>query len=265
MAPAKINLFLHVVGKLDNGYHELQTVFQLIDWYDELHFEATGDGRIQRFTDSPYDVAESDDLTFRAAHALRNRYAGPEGVEIRVKKNIPVASGLGGGSSDAAATLTALNDLWNLNLSIDELASVGSKIGADVPVFVHGKNAWGEGVGDQIREISIPRRRYVIVVPTVHVSTRRVFRESAITSFRRKNFEREFLHAETANDLEDAACRIYPEVEVTLRWLREFGDARMSGSGGAVFLSVKSESHGREILAEIPSGCRGRICSGFGE
>ncbi len=262
-APAKLNLFLHVVGCLENGYHQLQTVYQFIDWKDELAFEVTRDGRISR----PFEVTgipEDQCLTVKAARVLRDQFPGTEGVNIRLEKTIPVGSGLGGGSSDAATTLTALNNLWNLELSDDELAEIGASVGADVPVFIHGKNAWAEGKGEILSEISLSERLYLVAVPSVEVSTRRVFQECGLSLYRDRISMQDFYDGAVCNDLEQTACRLYPEVRLALEWLNQYGEARMTGSGGAVFVEVKSKKQTEKILQQQPPGYRCRICVGIG-
>ncbi len=263
-APAKLNLFLHVVGRLENGYHQLQTVYQFIDWKDELAFEATPNGRIRRPSDVQ-SIPEEQCLTLKAARALRDLFPGTEGVDIRLKKNIPVGSGLGGGSSDAATTLIALNDLWNLELSDDELAEIGAEVGADIPVFVHGKNAWAEGKGEILSEISLSERRYLVAVPSVEVSTRRVFQECKLSPYRERISLQDFYDGAVCNDLEHTACRLYPEVRLALEWLSQYGEARMTGSGGAVFVELKTGNHTEEFLQRQPPGYRCRICVGIGD
>ncbi len=263
-APAKLNLFLHVVGRLDNGYHQLQTVYQFIDWKDELEFEVTHNGQIRR----PIEVKgipEEQCLTVKAARALRDLIPGTEGVSIRLKKNIPVGSGLGGGSSDAATTLIALNELWNLGLSYDELAEIGAAVGADIPVFVYGKNAWAEGTGEILSQISLSERRYLVAVPSVEVSTRRVFQECDLSPYRDRISLQDFYDGAVCNDLEPTACRLYPEVRLALEWLNQYGEARMTGSGGAIYMEVKVEKHAKQILQQQPPGYRCRICVATGE
>ena len=261
-APAKLNLFLHITGRLDNAYHEIQTLFQLIDWQDTIDFDSTPDGQINRLESVP-GVPEFEDLSVRAAQLLRQRYPGPEGINIRLCKNIPIGSGLGGGSSDAASTLLAANQFWQLGLDCNQLAEIGSTLGADVAIFVKGKSAWGEGIGDVLTNISTSSRNYVVVVPPVTVSTQRVYREYRRKTFRKKiNFEI-YQQSSTFNDLEEPACRLYPEVAQTLQWLRQRGNAKMSGSGGAVFLEIQDLRQGEEILADLPPGCQGRICRGL--
>ena len=263
LAPAKLNLFLHVVNRFDDGYHELQTVYQLIDWNDELRFDITSDGHIRRIS-SIEKIPETEDLTVRAALALRNQNPGTQGVNIHLKKNIPIGGGLGGGSSNAATTLTALNELWNLNLSIEKLAEIGITLGADIPVFLNGKNAWAEGRGEILSDIEIPQRLYLVVAPPVEVSTKIVFQNCQFASFRPKITIEDFFKETTGNDLEETACEFYPEVKSLLQWLRSLGPARMTGSGGAVFLQIQSVQQGEEILAKLPPTCRGRICTGEG-
>ncbi len=262
-APAKLNLFLHVVGRYDNGYHELQTVYQFIDWSDELKFELTGDGQIKRVNEIS-GIPGPQCLTVKAARALRNRKPGVEGVNIQLEKHVPVGAGLGGGSSDAATTLIALTELWGLDCSSEELAEIGSEIGADVPVFVSGRNAWAEGKGEILSDISLPGKLYLVVVPPVEVSTRNVFQGSCFSSFRDRISPKDFEQRAVWNDLEETTCRHYPEVGAVLQWLRGYGPARMTGSGGAVFLEIETENQADEILKQLPEDCHGRVCVGRG-
>ncbi len=262
-ACAKINLFLHVVKRLDCGYHELQTVYQLIDWCDELEFNGTSDGSIVRVV--PIEgIAESDDLTVRAARLLRDRFPGPRGVNISVRKHVPVGAGLGGGSSCAATTLIALNSLWNLDLDVDTLAAIGAQIGADVPVFVRGRNAWAEGLGEILSDISLNEQLYLVVYPGVAVSTARVFREFNASGCRTKVSAEDFSLGALGNDLEAVTCRLYPEVQALIDWLRPHGAARMTGSGSSVFMSLESRQSGEALLARLPQGWVGRIALGQG-
>ncbi len=261
-APAKINLFLHVVGQFDDGYHELQTVYQLLDWCDELEFECTCDGSISRSTKIK-NISEANDVTIRAARLLRMRFPGPQGVRIKCNKQLPVGAGLGGGSSCAAATLCALNELWQLGLKQKDLATIGLEIGADVPVFIYGKNAWAEGRGEQLTDISIPQQLYLLVYPACSVSTARVFRTFSQTPrYRPKLSIGEFGNRKLNNDLEAIACQLYPEVGILLEWLKNWGEPRMSGSGSSSFLPIDSRKAGEDILAELPAAWTGRICVG---
>ena len=262
LAPAKLNLFLHIVGRRADGFHEMQTVFQLIDWHDELEIQSCSTGEIVRLPAIP-EIDESADLAVRAAQRLKAAYGVSEGVRIRLKKLIPVGGGLGGGSSDAATTLLALNQIWHLNLNVNELSAIGRELGADVAVFLHGTTAWGEGIGDCLTTIDLPSACYVVAVPRVVVSTRSVYENAKFSHFRkpvpRDTVEFTALH----NDLEESACSLYPAVQYALQQLRRFGPARMSGSGGAVFLPVESTAEGNEILAQLPDQLIKKICKGI--
>lgn len=257
-APAKLNLFLHVTGRRADGYHDLQTVFQFLDYADDIAIEVTDDGRITR-THAPAGVPEAVDLTLRAARLLQQVSGTTRGARIGLAKRIPIASGLGGGSSDAATTLLALNRLWGLNRPRAELAALGLKLGADVPVFVHGRAAWAEGVGELLAPIELEEAWYAVVVPPVAVSTAEVFGRVELTHYSPAITIRDFQTGRTRNDLESAACRRYPDVETALRWLGRFGSARMTGSGGAVFLKVAGPEPGRRILADAPARYSGFV------
>jgi 4-diphosphocytidyl-2-C-methyl-D-erythritol kinase len=250
-APAKLNLFLHVVGRRTDGYHLLQTVFQFLDFADELRFDVTGDGRIGRATPLP-GVAEDADLTVRAARLLQQRTGTSRGVTIHLTKRIPAGGGLGGGSSDAATTLVALNRLWGLGLSPVELAVFGLELGSDVPVFVRGQAAWAEGVGEVLTPVDLPTPWYVVVAPPAHVATPGVFADPELTRNTPPITIRAFLAGQGHNDLESVVRRRYPEVDRTLRWLAGFGPARMTGSGACVFLPVASREEGERILSQAP-------------
>ncbi len=260
-APAKINLFLHVVGQYEDGYHELQTAYQMLDWHDELEFESTRDGRIRRRRPIQ-GIAESEDITIRTAHCLRRLFPGAEGVIIRCQKKLPIGAGLGGGSSDAAATLLALNELWNLRVNEERLAEVGALIGADVPVFVHGRNAWAEGRGEVLSNLSIPERMYLVVYPNRLASTERVFREFRGTPFRERIPKEAFDGQLLGNDLEAVTCRLYPEVRTLIEHLKQWGKPRMTGSGSAVYLPIESRAMGESIRLELPAECLSRVCVG---
>lgn len=261
-APAKLNLFLHVVGRRADGYHLLQTVFQFLDYADELSFRVVPDGRIAR----PLGLAgvpPEKDLSVRAARLLQERGGTRLGVEIGLTKRIPAGGGLGGGSSDAATTLLALNELWGLHLPRAELAALGLELGADVPVFVHGRAAWAEGVGEALTPIELGEPWYVVLAPPVSVSTAEVFAGLQLTHYSPAITIRDFRAGRTRNDLEAYVRRRHPEVEQTLNWLSQFGAARMSGSGGCVFLRVADEPEGRRILARAPSPLSGFVARGM--
>jgi len=255
-APAKLNLFLHVTGRRPDGYHTLQTLFQFLDIHDELRFEVTGDGRIARARELP-GVPEDRDLSLRAAHLLQAASGSAQGAIVHLEKRLPIGAGLGGGSSDAATTLLALNELWNCGFTRTALAVLGLKLGADVPVFVHGHAAWAEGVGEQLTPAEPPEHWYVVLVPKVMVSTAQAFaafnHESDLTPYRAAITIRDFRAGQTCNDLEPVVRRLYPEVDNALNWLGDFGEARMTGSGSCVFLPVTDEAAGQAILKHCPA------------
>lgn len=261
LAPAKINLFLHVTGRFDDGYHELQTAYQLIDWCDEIEFELTRDGSIARGR-AIEGVEEANDITVLAARKLRSRFPGSEGVIIRCRKQIPIGAGLGGGSSDAAATLLALNELWELGAELSQLAEIGLELGADVPVFVFGKNAWAEGRGEILSGVSVSKQLYLVVYPGFSVSTARVFEVFHGTPYTEKIANVPLSTGDLANDLEAITCTLYPEVLTLIDFLQQWGLTRMTGSGSAVFLPIQNRESGESIIAELPAAWIGRVCLG---
>lgn len=261
-APAKLNLFLHVTGRRPDGYHTLETLFQFLDIADRLRFEIIASRHITRAVELP-GVPKERDLTVRAARLLQEATGVARGCVIHLDKQLPAGGGLGGGSSDAATTLLALNRLWGCRLSTDALAALGLKLGADVPVFVRGRAAWAEGVGEVLTPQDPPQPWYVVLVPAVAVSTAEVFaaydREQLTPSSPPLTI-RGFRAGQVGNDLEPVVRRLYPEVDNALKWLDKFGQARMTGSGACVFVAVDSESAGREILASWPG--RGFVARG---
>ena len=276
LAPAKINLFLHVVGKRADGYHLLQTVFQLLDFYDTIYLKTNSNGVISR-TQHVENISEADDLCVRAAEALK-AYALKQnsnlelvstalGVDIAYEKRIPMGGGLGGGSSDAATVLVALNQIWQLNLSLQTLLDIGLKLGADVPVFVFGQNAWAEGVGEVLQAINLPLTYYVVITPQIHVLTAQVFSrlnaKEALTKYTNPktiaDFSREQFSDDFKNDLEKVVCDAHSEIAATLNWLRQFGAAKMSGSGASLFLAVENEDQGIQILQKRPVNTLGFV------
>lgn len=260
-APAKLNLFLHITGRRPDGYHLLQTVFQFLDYADQLAFNVTDNGKVMRMTPLP-GVDESDDLTVRAATLLRAETKTRKGVEIYLNKIIPVGAGLGGGSSDAATTLLVLNELWGTNLERARLLELGLQLGADVPVFVAGHAAWAEGVGEILTPIELEERWYAVMVPPVQVVTQRVFEELGLTAYGPPIKIRDFHAGRVRNDLEAVVCRCYPDVDRALRWLAQFGQARMTGSGACVYLPVKDQGEGTQIVARRPEWLEGFVARG---
>ena len=262
LAPAKINLFLHVLRRRNDGYHELQTIFQLLDWHDKLSFEPLPDRTITRANNVAH-VPEASDLTVRAARELQQRAGVKHGVRILLEKHVPIAAGLGGGSSDAATTLLALNTLWNLHLEVDELARIGKVLGADVPVFVHRQSAWGEGVGERLTAMPLSGQHFIVAIPEFTVSTKQVFDAFQVNLKRQPISISDYHYDVTENDLETTTCGLYPETARLLQQLRQHGPARMSGSGGSVFLPVASASEGEEIIDQLPSDMNARVCVGI--
>lgn len=250
-APAKLNLFLHVTGRRPDGYHELQTVFQLLDWGDRIELAVRDDGGIARPA-GPDDIPFDDDLAVRAARALQHTSGCLRGADVHVDKRIPAGAGLGGGSSDAATVLLGLNRLWALDWPLARLAELGATLGADVPVFVHGRTAFAGGIGDDLHPLSLPGRWYVVVWPGIAVATRDVFQAPELTRNTPALTIADFPGRPTHNDLQPVAIRRCPLIADSLRWLEPHGEARMSGSGSSVFAAVADESSARAIAAASP-------------
>lgn len=250
-APAKINLFLHVVGRRNDGYHLLQTHFQFLDYGDELEFILTEDGQVSRVNDLP-GVPPEQDLVVRAAHLLQAHAKPPAGVAIRVDKRLPVGGGLGGGSSDAATTLVALNELWELGRSPAELADLGLVLGADVPVFVHGHAAWAEGVGERLTPLEAPEGPVLVILPGCSVSTAAVFSHPELTRDTPAIKIHDLSSSPLVNDCEAITRRLYPEVARALDWLGQFAPARMSGTGACVYAIFDSNSQAERAAQQIP-------------
>jgi 4-diphosphocytidyl-2-C-methyl-D-erythritol kinase len=256
-APAKLNLMLHITGQRDDGYHDLQTVFQFIDFSDELQFSPRDDEQIIRQCED-FAVPEEDDIIIRAAKVLRDRYrlsnkasTGKLGVDIRLKKNIPMGAGLGGGSSDAATTLIALNLIWDLKFSIDELAETGLGLGADVPVFVRGFAAFAEGVGEKLSPLELPENWYLVVVPPVHVSTKEIFSNQELTRDCSAIKLCDLSRREWRNVCTDVVSKSYPEVSQAIDIIGKYSKARMSGTGASVFAEFASKTQAEEVLQKI--------------
>lgn len=260
-APAKLNLMLRVVGRRADGYHELQTVFQFLDCMDRLDFRVRPGGGINRLSDVP-GVLPDHDLVVRAARLLQSRCGVELGADIRIEKMLPIGGGLGGGSSDAACALVALNRLWGCGLSSNELASLGLGLGADVPVFVHGKAAWAEGVGERFAPIVLPEDWFLVVVPPCHVSTAEIFAAPDLTRDSARITIRAFTAGETGNDCLPVVRDRYPAVAQALEWLGQFAEARLTGTGACVFAAFESEARARQVLAMLPRGFEGFVARG---
>ncbi|MEW6562827.1 MAG: 4-(cytidine 5'-diphospho)-2-C-methyl-D-erythritol kinase [Pseudomonadota bacterium] len=261
-APAKLNLFLHVVGRRPDGYHLLQTQFCFIGLADTLHFKLRQDGVVRRVTEVS-GVPEEQDLCVRAARLLQEETGTPLGVEIGVEKQIPMGGGLGGGSSDAATVLIALNRLWGLNLSRKRLMELGLRLGADVPVFVFGENAFAEGVGEALQAYPAPDVWYVVLTPPVHVPTAQIFSHPQLTRNTNSITIRGLSEAQVKNDLQPVVCELYPQVAQYLAWLEQFAPARMTGSGACVFAAFGTEQEAKDVIAKLPQNMRGVVAQGL--
>lgn len=269
-APAKVNLFLHITGRRADGYHLLQSVFRLLDHHDTIYLKPNHTGEIRRVNDVP-GVAEHQDLCIRAARMLQQHAGTNQGVEIAIDKRIPMGGGLGGGSSDAATVLLALNRLWELNLSRQTLMALGLKLGADVPVFIFGRNAWAEGIGEQLQAVALDPAWYLVLTPDAHVSTAEIFASEELTrdtipttiaafSGVASGKEQEGLFH---NDLEPVVCQRYPAVASSLEFLKKFGQARMSGSGASVFVVFDQQAAAESSYAELPKQYVGFLAKGL--
>lgn len=261
-APAKLNLMLRVVGRRPDGYHLLQTVFQFIDLMDELVFLPRSDGRIRRL-DGAEGVPEAEDLVVRAAHALRDATGCRAGVDIRVSKRIPMGAGLGGGSSDAATTLVALNRLWQCGLDRADLLTLGLGLGADVPVFIHGHAAWAEGVGEQFTALDLPDAVYALFVPDVRVNTGKVFQDPELTRNSDRITIRDFLAGDAANDCQAVVRKGYPAVRDLMDWLSGSARARLTGTGGCVFAQCADVAEAEALVRRRPAGVGGHVVRGL--
>lgn len=261
-APAKLNLFLHVVGRRDDGYHLLQTVFQFLDYSDQLGFKVRSDGQICRQS-SYTEIPVENDLVVRAAQALQTYSGCKLGADITVMKKIPTGGGLGGGSSNAATVLVALNYLWSLGLTTDQLAGIGLMLGADVPVFIRGHAAWAEGVGELLSEIEPEECWYLVITPSCHVPTAGIFGAPDLTRNTPAITIRDFLNSGGHNDCEPVVRRLYPEVGAVLDWLGQYANARLTGTGACVFAGFATREETEKIYSSLPSGWRGFVARGM--
>ena len=261
-APAKLNLFLHVVGRRADGYHLLQTAFRLIERCDWLRFSPRSDEEVKLFRPLP-GIAEADELAVRGARLLKEAVGSKQGVDIEIEQTIPIGGGLGGGSSDCATALAVLNRLWSLNLPQERLASLALSLGADVPFFLCGGNAFAEGIGERLAPLELPRAWYVVLTPAVSVSTRAIFAEPELTRNSKTIKMSGFSAGFGRNDLEPVVCRRHAEVAEYLQWLKQFGDARMSGSGACMFAEFATEREARSVLSRMPAEMRGFAARGL--
>ncbi len=261
-APAKLNLFLHIVGRRPDGYHLLQTAFQFIDFCDTLTFVPRDDGQIIRGS-APVAVPTEQDLTVRAARLLQQRASVRTGVDITVTKRLPMGAGLGGGSSDAATTLVALNRIWNIGWDAERLAVLGLQLGADVPVFVHGRAAWGEGIGEILTPLALPEPWYLLLIPPIQVSTAAIFSAADLTRDTPPITIPDFLSGQGRNDCETLVRRDYPEIDRAWSWLSEHASAQLTGTGAALFASFATEQAALAVLAQVPRQWQGIVAKGM--
>lgn len=261
-APAKLNLFLHITGQRPDGYHLLQTVFQFIQLQDEIDFTVLSEDKVTRSSDMP-GVAVDDDLVVRAARQLKEKTGCQLGVDINVKKRIPQGGGLGGGSSDAATTLVALNELWKTRLSVDELASIGLSLGADVPIFIHAHAAWAEGVGENFTAIEPEESWYLVVHPGCGVATAEVFNADDLTRNTSAITIRDFLEGGGRNDCEFVVRNRYTEVADALDWLAKYAPAKLTGTGACLFAPFSDEQQAIAVNAQLPEAWQGYVVKGM--
>jgi len=261
-APAKLNLFLHVTGQRADGYHELQTVFQLLDFGDTLAFTPLEQPELQLHCNIQA-LAGADNLVLKAARLMQPHATVTAGCAIDLRKRIPAGGGLGGGSSDAATTLLALNRLWHCNLDAPALAQLGLQLGADVPVFLFGHSAWAQGVGEQLTSIELPQDWFVVVTPPCEVATGLIFSHPALTRTTRPIRMPAFPFLGSKNDCESVTCLLYPQVRTALEWLGRYAESRMSGTGASVFARFTTQEQAATVLAQIPTGWRGFLAQGL--
>lgn len=270
-APAKLNLLLRILGRRPDGYHELQTLFQLLDFGDELRFEPTDDHRVVVDMDGAPAIPLQDNLVHRAAMLLRERCGRPLGARIRLRKRLPMGGGIGGGSSDAATALLGLNRLWQCDFPIDTLAELGRQLGADVPVFVRGHTAWAEGIGEALVPVDTEPRHYLVLVPGCSVSTAAVFGHPRLTRdsgaitlphLRDGRLDSHWLDRHASNDCQALVEDLYPEVRAAREWLQQFAQAQLTGTGACVFAAFDSAPEAERVLRQLPAGWRGFVAAG---
>ncbi len=262
VSPAKLNLFLHILGKRKDGYHELQTVFQLLDYGDDMHFSLRDDSLISLEPTFSH-IQPKDNLIIKAAEALRDVSNCTRGIDITIEKRLPIGGGIGGGSSNAATTLLALNHLWSTGLSVHELSKIGLALGADVPVFIQGKTAWAEGVGENLQPLELDEVWYCVLAPDCQVSTASVFSQKDLTRDTRPITIPAFLDQGGKNDCQPVVERLYPEVAEALSWLNRFSSAQMTGTGGCVFAQFPSRKEAIMVFDQRPNQFGGFVARGI--
>lgn len=259
-SPAKLNLFLHITGRRPDGYHDLQTIFQFIDLCDTMHIDVNQQDISMNDMDQ---IAPQDNLIIRAATLLKQHTGYAGGCRIQLEKRIPMGAGLGGGSSNAATTLLALNQLWKTGLNLTELAQLGRQLGADVPIFIFGKNAWAEGVGERLSAIALPAADYIVLKPDCFISTQQLFSQETLTRNTTITTFAAYQHdpSNFGNNFEPVALKLYPEVKEAFAYLEQFGKARLTGTGACVFLTLQPEMNVQQILEHAP--CQAYLCHGL--
>ena len=260
-APAKINLMLRILGKRSDGYHNLQTVFQFIGLEDILTFNLTFDGKITLTGDQVSTNAE-ENIIYLAAKKLHQNFANNRGVTINLEKNIPIGAGLGGGSSDAATTLVVLNQLWDLQYSQKQLMDIGVKLGADVPVFIYGKSSWGEGVGEQLKPITIAEEWYVVIIPNCSISTAKIFCHSELTRDSNPITMSQFFAGNMINDCEELVRKIHLEVDYAMSWLSNYSKSYLTGTGSCIYAKLNNEDDASNIVKQLPDNLLGFVTKG---
>jgi 4-diphosphocytidyl-2-C-methyl-D-erythritol kinase len=261
-APAKINLFLHIVGRRTDGYHELQTLFQLLDFGDEMQFWPNNDKRITVSGNYP-EIRPTDDLIFQAASLLKKVTGINQGISISITKRIPMGGGLGGASTDAATTLVALNQIWKSGLSVEELAELGLSLGADVPVFIHGRSAWAEGIGERLEPLSLPEQWYLVIHPGCQVITGRVFNDPDLTRNSSPITIRDFKSGACRNDCEAVVFREFPQIAEAADWLGQWTKARLTGTGACIFGGFNSIQSANNVFERLPEKWQGFVSKGI--
>ena len=262
LSPAKLNLFLHITGRRADGYHELQTVFQLLDYGDVMELRGTATGDIDLHCPG-LPIPPQENLAWRAARLLQRHSGIDRGARIHIDKCLPSGGGLGGGSSNAATTLLALNRLWELQLETGELAALGLQLGADVPVFVHGHSAWAEGVGEKLQPLDLPSQCYLVIAPACQVSTAEVFSHRQLTRNTSPIKMAAVFEQGGRNDCERVVRQLYPEIDKALNWLEKFGQAQLTGTGACVFTRFKSKEQAQLVLRQLPGNWQGFVANGI--
>lgn len=262
--PAKLNLFLLITGRRPDGYHTLQTLFQILDYGDELQLKLEPSGQIQ-LTPSFNNIPQEQNLVYQAAQLLKNHSQTPLGANLHLTKRLPMGGGIGGGSSDAATALLGLNHLWNTHLPIDELAELGRQLGADVPVFVRGNTAWAEGLGEALTPMQLNEKWYLVLNPDCHVSTKTIFCRKELTRNSKHIKMRAFLEEGGVNDCQPVVEKLFPQVKDAVDWLGQFGPAQMSGTGACVFAPFESQLEALAVFAKRPKQLNGFIAKGVNE